>query len=493
MATLDLSLPPEDAPRLSRSRTLSGLKSGHARSTPARIIWHDSPDGSLAAEGVSLAETRNVWRMERLYPTIAPPDVAVWPPAAPPPVIAEAATTEDLGQPLPPQLMPVAAFEGRLVTLPLGQNGSEASMSLMLGRMRAVTSERECCRVRIEGADAGDVAMRLTAEFDLRIPRATLAAEALSVARGTPIPPRASGAPVLPPDPSVGEAHALIVGQLTDVIVHMAARILDDDPSDEPVHQLRVAIRRLKSGLAVFGRVAPSASLGVLKPLLKALNSKLGPARDWDVFIAGTAQAVGAAFGDEPAVVRLIEAAERRRRDCYVELHDWLDSSDFRGLTLQLALFAADLSWREQPSAEEREALGTPVAAIAGPVLDRLYKNLVQHAENIDVMPLEALHPVRLDGKRIRYVAEFFATLYPGREARRFVRRLATLQDELGRINDVAVASTLLAELPGRTADHTFAVGVVRGFVAAHASGARDGATKAWKKLYRQGRFWHKA
>src|SRR5262249_5542056 len=85
MATLDLSLPPEDAPRLSRSRALSGLKSGHARSTPARIIWHDSPDGSLAADGVSLAETRNVWRMERLYPTIARPDVAAWPPAAPPP------------------------------------------------------------------------------------------------------------------------------------------------------------------------------------------------------------------------------------------------------------------------------------------------------------------------------------------------------------------------------------------------------------------------
>ena len=113
----------------------------------------------------------------------------------------------------------------------------------------------------------------------------------------------------------------------------------------------------------------------------------------------------------------------------------------------------------------------------------------VRHAgRDLAALPLPALHELRKDCKRLRYAAEFFLPLFPEKPARRFVKRLSALQEELGTLNDGATAAGLMAHL-GR-AERIHAAGLVEGFVAAGATASRARIGHAWKRFRRAEPFW---
>jgi len=494
MAILELVIPVEDAARLGRSRALANVKSGRSRSVATRVIWHDSPDAELAQRAVSLAEQRSGWRLERLWPTkLDGRSGYAWPPAAPPPVIATGATPSAMGTDVPAHLIPIVAFDGRSVTLPTAQAAGDGTVTLIHGRLRAVANEHECCRLRVEGPAAGDLALELADDLAIEVPRAGLAAEGLALARGITLPPRALGAPAISAELSLPDAFGAIIGYLTDVLVHCGSLIAAEADGLEPVHQARVAVRRLRSAIGIFSRAIESPALAEIKSMLKVLNSRLGPARDWDVFVTGVGHSIGDAFATERSVARLLQSAGRRRAACYVDLRTHLRSSDFRSLTLRLALLAGDPVGLARPAPDQNPDMPPTLAGMAARTLDKKLKSLIQKADDIENMPAESLHAMRLDGKRMRYAAEFFAPLFEGRSSRRFVRHLIALQDALGRFNDGAAAGLLLAELTGSTPDHAYAVGVVRGFVAARSDGARQDIFRSWRKLAHDRKFWHEA
>jgi triphosphatase len=97
------------------------------------------------------------------------------------------------------------------------------------------------------------------------------------------------------------------------------------------------------------------------------------------------------------------------------------------------------------------------------------------------------MHDVRLKTKRLRYAAEFFAPLFPGRDARRFLRGLTRSQDRLGLYNDTATADSLSRTLSARPGH---AAGLVVGFAAARASGIRPKIARSWSRLKRREPFW---
>ena len=102
-------------------------------------------------------------------------------------------------------------------------------------------------------------------------------------------------------------------------------------------------------------------------------------------------------------------------------------------------------------------------------------------------MDASGLHGLRLRAKRARYAAEIFAPLYPARPALRFVERLGTLQDRLGVMNDRTTAAALLAQLGPK---HTFAAGLVLGFIGARTTKLRPRIMKAWEKFRKTPGFW---
>ena len=147
------------------------------------------------------------------------------------------------------------------------------------------------------------------------------------------------------------------------------------------------------------------------------------------------------------------------------------------------------------PAEDTIGATAAPLRPFAAATLDRRFRQLRKRGAGIKLLDAEALHELRLAGKRLRYAAELFAPLWPGKPAKRFLSRLAALQEALGLANDTHVARDLASGLgqplegaPGRAG--SWAVGLAEGFALARGAGARRDAIRAWRRLRRADSFW---
>jgi CHAD domain-containing protein len=478
---LELALEPDEARRL--PRLLHG--SGPASATALRLIWHDTADFALAADGRTLLEhrrgRRSTWRLERLTGPSA---------VAPHPALAEGSELAELNAALPAPLVPMVRFAGRVRRR---SAPDEVEVAVLAGTLEVSAASRRCCRAVLAGPPGAvaELADRLAARLHLSVPAASLAAEALAFAGRQPAR-RRRASPAAPPDHPVGEAFAFLVGRFAEILLHEAAQATP--AMSEPVHQMRIAVRRLRSAIGLFDRATRCPELAAGKAGLRLLAGALGPARDWDVFVGDTGRAVAAAFAGEARVQRLLRAAERHRLAAYATLQHYLASAEFRRMVISLAVLAEARPWEaagiagDAEAARRAELQTAPMAGFAARALEKRLRRL--HAllnGNVETLPAETLHRLRLSGKRLRYAAEFFVPSFSGRGAKRFVRRLARLQEHLGHLNDAAVAASLMAKLGPA---HAYAGGVVRGFVAARSAGAREQVGRAWRKFARLGSFW---
>jgi triphosphatase len=480
---LELSVDPDDAPRLLRLPLFASAARGRARARP--IVWHDSADAALTASGLSLALEHGMWRLEKLVPQSAD----FWPSGMPPPVLAQATAPEAVGHDLPSPLAPVVAFTGRQRNLVLETAQGTVTVAVISGTLRAVTQEHRVTRVHLTGDDRAvlQVALALAAELRLAVALATLAGEALSSARGMNTPVRRLGAPMLPEALNAPDAFAFALAHLTDVVLHFAPAAAEDVSGPEPVHQMRVALRRLRSTITVFRPLLDCPELQAAAAGLKILGQRLGPTRDWDVFLTDTLPPVTAAFPKDERLTRLVSAAARRRQQCHVALREFLEGAEFRRLGIELAWLAGARCWHPAPPPEPGDE--PSLRGFAASVLDRRLRKL-HGGDDIAEQDAAGLHKLRLRIKRVRYAMELFESLYPGKPTRRLIHRLADAQDGLGTLNDLSVAETLLSQLGGPAGRSGYAVGLVLGFTAAHTTKLLPRVMRRWAKLQRAGKPW---
>jgi CHAD domain-containing protein len=480
----ELAVEADAVAHLSRLKSLTACREGRPRTQAVKIVWHDSPDRALLADGLTLAEQRGAWQLERLFP-----GAETWLPAQPPPVIAgEPDLTE-----LPSPLAPLAAFEGRRTISVHHFAEMPVTLTVDKGTLRAVTAERPVVRIGLSGDEQAvrAAALLIAGAVPASVPVAALAAEAIAMATGRPGKPRRQGAPVLPgTELAVPEALAHIIGHLTDVILSHA-RQFDQPDGDVPhaVHQMRVAVRRARSAVSIFRPALQAGALDAVNDGLKALGGSLGPARDWDVFADETVPEIRQAIPGDERLVRLEAASSRQRTAHRKDLAQYLGGPAFRLLGIELAWFAAARSWHTPP---EQSAEAEPLTLIqfADAVLQHRWRKLLSAGKRIEELDIPGLHGVRLRGKRLRYAAEMFSTLHDGKAANRFIDRLSDLQQRLGVLNDGAVASHLLLELGGAGGRHAYATGVVVGFLAARAERIRPRIIKSFERFKGQHAYW---
>ncbi len=496
-ASLEFALNPDDLPRLLKLPSLARA----GRTASVTTLWHDTADGALAVRALSLSEQRGHWRLEALRPAPGWP----WPPGSPAPLIAEGASPASLDHSLHDSLAPIAALRGRrmeFVLRPPGPHGAtpdpaaDAAPDAMAepvrvvvldGQARGVAAEQPACRLVLRGPPARlrPAAMELAGAVRLSVPRSGLAAFAVAVARGGEPPPRHEGPAAAIPGQTTSDSAAMLIGDLLDSMLHWAAHA-GAGATPVAVHQMRVTTRRLRSVLAILKHVAAFPELTPLSDGLRVTATRLGAARDWDVFLGDTADRIGAAFPDDGRFRALFATARRRRQSAYVELRAHLASAAFRELQIGLACASVLRPWEREPTPDPR--LQQDAAPFAAAALAHQVKRVRHAGRDLAALPLPALHELRKDCKRLRYAAEFFLPLFPDKPGRHFVKRLSALQEELGMLNDGATAAGLMAHL-GR-AERSHAAGLVEGFVAAGAAASRARVGHAWKRFRKAEPFW---
>ncbi len=445
-----------------------------ARPRTIRRVWHDSPDRALLSQELALSEQRGVWRIEALHQA----SLAV--PAQPRDPVA-------LGIPLPERLAAIAVLDGREWTAPVSVAQDTVTVTLLSGTVRGPVGDTPLSRVTLDGLAPAvrAAAERVAADHRIDLPLRGLAADAIALAGVLVESDPSPTAPSLDRAMAPVEAFRMILGSLLAGLLRDVPAVLDGSPDTEPVHRMRVAVRRMRSAVTVFRPVIACPALDQAQQGLKALAAGLGPTRDWDVFVTETLPMIMTAMPDNAALAALLTAAERRRRDVTAALRVYLDGPAFRVVTVGLAWLAGTQDWAP-PAADAEQDL----THVARHVLRRRMKRLLAAGDAIETLDVPHLHDLRLHAKRTRYAAEMFADLYPGRHATRFIRRLSRLQQHLGVLNDGAVARALLEEVGALKGRHAHASGLVLGFAAHGMTTMRSPIADAWMKFRDTDPFW---
>jgi CHAD domain-containing protein len=88
-----------------------------------------------------------------------------------------------------------------------------------------------------------------------------------------------------------------------------------------------------------------------------------------------------------------------------------------------------------------------PIAELADSRIRKVFKRVRKEGAAIyEDSPAEALHELRKDCKKLRYLIEFFQSLYPKPEIRELIKQLKILLDNLGEFQDLQVQAEALED-----------------------------------------------
>lgn len=212
------------------------------------------------------------------------------------------------------------------------------------------------------------------------------------------------------------------------------------DPS--ALHQMRVALRRLRSALSLFAPLFEADSKAVaLGDEIKRVTEPFGHARNLDVFIHDTLPVLAEHNPDHSGIAEIGRSAHEAREHAYAAVQEILMSPQWRGLLLDIAGWVEAGPWSEQDAARQD---GRHFAA---GILDKARRRVKKRGRGLRHLDAHTRHRARISAKKLRYGAEFFAGLFPKSKAQKrqkaFGDALSDLQDHLGALNDIETARTL--------------------------------------------------
>ena len=381
-----------------------------------------------------------------------------------------------------------------------GANGSSSLIeaALDLGAIEADGRSQPIAEIELELIDGPpralyDLALELDALTPLQVETRSKSVRGYTLATGEP-PAWQKAEPVeLAPKATVDAAIGRILRACVQHWCANEAAALDGrDP--EGVHQLRVALRRLRSAVSVFGHLIRPERRSWLASEAKQILGSLGPARDWDVFATESLPPVLATRPDDRSLLALRATAEAARTRGYAAARAAIGAPSYTRFLLQLGRWIEAGGWREDATPKGAAWLDRPIVAFADRLLARRHRKALKLGRKFEDLTPPERHRLRIALKKLRYATEFFDSLHAGKRARPYLAALKELQDALGHLNDVAVAERLLHGLSEPTGEQRAtlgrASGLVLGWLGRGVAEAEPQVRDAWQIFVARRPFW---
>ena len=470
---LKLQLPPTLADFDAHEVLARLAPSGHRRgiSRKLRAVYFDTSERDLAKRGIAL-RIRQVGR-KRIQTLKAPLNGALDPQAklglqtlrefeaeiegSQPRLdkLGDRGLARELRRDIWPRLQPVFQTEFERTSWLLPFRGAEIELSWDRGGIVIGDRREPIHELELELKDGDSRALFGAAEellelLPFRLGHATKAQRGYALADDR-LPKPQKAAPVAPrPDDTVAVAFEKIVANcVTQMQANEAAILYDGEPDPEAIHQFRVALRRLRAIVGACRELIDDSVHAIWSIDLRWAQRACGPARDLDVLVAETLTPMAAHVPPDEAFRRFVAFAEAERVAARRQAVQALNNPRYAAMQLQLFQGLADGAWRHALAGPQ---LGLPVRDFAERLLQARYKRVTRLGEHWTELPDAELHRLRLFGKKLRYVAQAFATLFKPKATRRFIDALSALQDCLGAVNDGAVGRQLIRALVERAA-----------------------------------------
>jgi len=507
---LKLRLMPEDLARLSSTPPLISPALDPPAAHRLASVYFDTPDFALARAGVAL-RVRSTGRGlvqtvktagNRVGGLFDRPEWEIALPGVEPDLDLAHLRATGLAPFADPALLgalrPRFSTEIHRTTYRIGDTGAEeggweVEAALDQGRVVAGEMSEPICELEFELVRGTprrlfDLARQILETVSARPLSFSKSERGVRLACGDGLRPVKARAPALTPRQSVAEAFQAIARSCLDHLLANEQCLLATGDG-EAIHQMRVALRRLRSAIRVFRPVVDGPRLAEIAAEMRWLLERLGPARDAEVVQSEILAPVRQARPEDQGLAALDAAAG-------LELAGHLDTAiaavrdrRFAMLMLDLGAWIESGDWREPPGNAARTRLAAPITPFAlrrlGKITRRLFR---QGGGDLGRLSAEDRHEVRIRGKQARYAAEFFSALLPRKAVTLFLEDLACLQGKLGQLNDLAVALPRLAALP--VVDAPGAAERVAVWHQADKAALLGEASRAWHRLRQQDLPW---
>ncbi|KKH93054.1 hypothetical protein EO95_09220 [Methanosarcina sp. 1.H.T.1A.1] len=250
---------------------------------------------------------------------------------------------------------------------------------------------------------------------------------------------------VIPEDSMAFVAHRIFTYQFSQMLAHEKGTRKGEDI--EELHDMRVAVRRMRAATIVFDEYLDSEKL---EPHLKGLKRTLGAmggVRDLDVFREKAETYLktlpsGREHDLDPLFLTLAEEREKAREN----MLDYLDSEKYSRFKKDFSDFLDfPETWALPTTTEKHDSLPHRVKDVLPSILYARLADISAYSEWVEgpYVSVERLHRLRIAAKGLRYTLEFFEGVL-GKEVETLIKDFKVLQDHLGDLHDAAVATGML-------------------------------------------------
>lgn len=207
----------------------------------------------------------------------------------------------------------------------------------------------------------------------------------------------------------------------------------------EALHDMRVSTRRLRAAFDVFGEAYESSTL---KPYLKGLRATgraLGDVRDIDVYNQKTQKYLDTLPEEQQRGLKpLLKDREKQREAKRQQMLSYLDSQEYQTFKRQFNIFlnTPGVGARQFP---EDVPIPQRVRELAPVLITSRLAAILAYDPFIAGAPIELLHSLRIEFRKLRYSVEFFREIL-GEPVEKVIEEFKSLQEHLGNLNDANVA-----------------------------------------------------
>ena len=375
-------------------------------------------------------------------------------------------------------------FERTHRVLQVGE--SRIALSFDRGEVVAGKTREPISELELELIDGATPALfDLAAELQQSVPLRSLSRSkaergyALAGLAGTP---RKARSVVLAAQLTIEQSLAVILASgLSHLQANEHGMLAGSD--SEYLHQMRVAVRRLRSALGAHTDVATGETFEWLRRELKWVSARLGGARDWDVYATELLPPLLKERTHRKELSALAQAAAQARERANRSARAAVRSRRYAHLIFRLGRVVAGA---DRPMIDPR--CTEPVLPFAAGLLGKRHEKVVARGARLPRRSLHELHALRIAIKKLRYASEFFGSLFAEDRVKPFRGRVADLQESLGVINDQASMLRLAQEaLPLRS---PVLEALLDGWNAHVVYEERERLRKSWQQFRRTRRFW---
>jgi CHAD domain-containing protein len=254
-------------------------------------------------------------------------------------------------------------------------------------------------------------------------------------------------------------AHQAIQKHFKKSIKYKADVLSDRDP--EPLHQMRVGMRRLRTALQVF---APAIASPIENRKISKLAKELGRVRDLDVlhlWLQRYMQQTALTPAEALELQLLLQRLQVRRQAQFNQMQKLLQSKQYRTFVSTLQ------DWLQQPryTALAQLPIQTVLPDLLLPLISELLLHpgwmvaVTTHQGTVVPQPISdlvtlnqnfhrwepSLHDLRKQMKGVRYQTEFFINFY-STDFKQQIQEFRLLQDQLGCLQDQMVLDQFLTQ-----------------------------------------------